>query len=738
MFNTVKILKTTLFIAAFFFPIALQCQAPDPSPAAEETLKKSNTDNAIEVVVTASRGTEQSSLEIPQSIESVQREQIDDGAYQDVQDAIHTLPNVAMSPREGSPSFWQEGFIIRGLGGQRVLTLTDGVRQSGQGIGYGGGNLSLYDLYSIERIEILRGPASVLYGPDAFGGVVNIISREPKRRSEWGINGGAQYMYNGANDLNRMGTYVDFGDEDSSNILSASFNHANDVHLPDGEDSNNGAYKSWDISGKSDYYFCDDTRLRILGSWNRNLDVRIMDESAVLPIAMFPPPGSQSPITIPIDFKFPVYQRSMFGTELETRNISSEIESLKTAIHWQQIHRSFMRSTGYYTTGSPGFAGPPLFIDPRASVAVSTFHTNDLVNSFEWANQGRLHFGEHKAILGVDVAYDNSYLPETDTEQVIAVAGRGSVVMPPFDLIKRVRADADQYRLGIYAEDTWDAGLVDLKPGVRLDYSHVSNQQTDFSSDPVGFSASLGATHYLTKQDSLYSSLASGYRAPDIGERFQDGITNLGVPNRIIGKEDIDPERAWTMEGGYKRRSSKSEISLAVFATKVQRYIGTKSLGVIQGVYTEQYDNLGTVDFWGSELEGAYHFSDFCKFNLAIGRTWTDSADKVNVPNWIFNYGPSFVIPVNEMWLKDINTGVYLRTALKSKEEFHRLGRESFEGASFTTLDWKVSMQLGDTLFGKGKLVSGIENLLNRKYKEPFYNMYQPGRSGYVGLQFDF
>ena len=161
---------------------------------AEEVARKVDYD----VVISASRGAEQDPLNIPQAVEAIRGSELSNKAYTDVDEAIRKTSNVSLAPAEGNPNFWQEGFSIRGLGAQRVLTLTDGVRQVGQGIGYGGGNLSLYDLYSIERIEILKGPASVLYGTDAFGGVVNIITRNPSLREEFGLNGGATYLYDGS------------------------------------------------------------------------------------------------------------------------------------------------------------------------------------------------------------------------------------------------------------------------------------------------------------------------------------------------------------------------------------------------------------------------------------------------------------------------------------------------------------------------------------------------------------
>ena len=70
--------------------------------------------------------------------------------------------------------------IIRGLGYNRVITINDGVRQEGQQ--WGDEHGIEIDEASVQRVEILKGPASLLYGSDGMGGVVNIISNVPVER----------------------------------------------------------------------------------------------------------------------------------------------------------------------------------------------------------------------------------------------------------------------------------------------------------------------------------------------------------------------------------------------------------------------------------------------------------------------------------------------------------------------------------------------------------------------------
>jgi len=711
-------------------------KTPEVAQVKNEKLQQSGVSD-MKVFVTASRGEEQNPLDVPQALSTVTRETIDATEYVDVHDAIQTLPNIGLAPSEGNPNYWQQGFTIRGLGAQRVLTLTDGVRQAGQGIGYGGGNLSLYDMFGIERIEVLRGPASVLYGTDAFGGVVNVITRSPQRRTEFGVNGGLRYTFDSSRDLNRVGGYTDFGDDTYGVVFGSSYTHSGQPNLPDGEDPNSGSYRNLGLWGKADFYLTKDTKFRLLTNVDRNSDVLIEDDTITLPIAVFGKPGSAKPITSPLYFQFPTYQRSLVGAELTSQKPMDSMESFKSGFYWQQLYRRFHRETAFYPTFSPGFAGPPTFINPSASVATSETDTRDRVNTFEWQNQARFNFEPHMLTVGMDLGYDNAYLPETETIQQVAQAGIGPVVRPPTTK-ERVRADADQYRLGVYAQDSWNLAPFEVIPGARFDYHAVTDDKSEFDDNVYGFSGSIGTVYHQTEQQSLYMTLATGFRAPDLGERFQDGIVNFGAPTRIIGKADLDPEHSYSAELGVKRRDGALDTDFAVFGNHVTEYIGTTPIGVIQGFATEQYENLGTVDLYGGEVASRYAINESLSVYANASRTWTNEGDKVDVANWAFNYGSEYVVPVSIPAVERVTAGVQGRTLLNPKDKEGKNGRESFESGGFTVFDLNLNLDLGKTKFGRGAIVSGVRNLFNREYREPFFTLLQPERNAFVSVQFEF
>lgn len=139
--------------------------------------------NTLDTVVVTASGFEQNIVDAPASISVVPREKLEQGSYKDLHDALRDVPGVILTPSDNN----SRDISLRGMGAQYTLILVDGKRMSTretQTNGSTGTDQSwIPPLEAIERIEIVRGPMSSLYGSDALGGVVNIITR--KVAKEW-------------------------------------------------------------------------------------------------------------------------------------------------------------------------------------------------------------------------------------------------------------------------------------------------------------------------------------------------------------------------------------------------------------------------------------------------------------------------------------------------------------------------------------------------------------------------
>ncbi|WP_293612984.1 TonB-dependent receptor [Ponticaulis sp.] len=212
-------------------------------------------DNKLEEIVVTASGRAQSVEQAPASISIIGREELERTPYREVTDALLDIPGVTVSSGEGN----SRDISIRGMSPQYTLILVDGKRLSAREARTNGGNISegglLPPLESIERIEVVRGPMSSLYGSDAMGGVVNIITKRVS--DEW--NG--QVRLNGTHQLeDGYGNYQDANFYLSGPIiadtlgvqLSGSLNHREGDQViggtPERNDSSINAKFTWRVS----------------------------------------------------------------------------------------------------------------------------------------------------------------------------------------------------------------------------------------------------------------------------------------------------------------------------------------------------------------------------------------------------------------------------------------------------------------------------------------------------------
>ena len=174
-------------------------QAPPPPPPAEEPkppeeagkeeTKGEAKDASVfyEVTVTAT-STPQDVFDVPNPVSVINRIEIERRMPNTATDLLRNLPGVdvnGVGPQQPRP-------IIRGQRGQRILVMEDGIRMNNPRRQSDFGELpSLVDTNGVERVEVVRGPGSVLYGSDAIGGVLNIITTQPPSDADSPPFGGA-------------------------------------------------------------------------------------------------------------------------------------------------------------------------------------------------------------------------------------------------------------------------------------------------------------------------------------------------------------------------------------------------------------------------------------------------------------------------------------------------------------------------------------------------------------------
>ncbi len=167
----------------------------------------------LDNIVVSASGFEQAMVDAPASISVISREELERTRVTSIADALRNVEGVDVGGAVGKTG--GRNISIRGMPSDYTLILIDGRRQNAAGSvtpnGFGETSTSFFPpVSSIERIEVIRGPMSTLYGSDAMGGVINIITRRVGR--EWTGSIGVENTFNEDRD---------FGDRREINLYTS-------------------------------------------------------------------------------------------------------------------------------------------------------------------------------------------------------------------------------------------------------------------------------------------------------------------------------------------------------------------------------------------------------------------------------------------------------------------------------------------------------------------------------------
>jgi len=171
-------------VIAALLAVSVLATAPASAPADEPSVPPRNASDEAErddaevrtIVVTGTR-TERSLAETPVATQVIDRNEIVQSGGENVAEVLEETPGVVLSRGVGGT-----GIMLQGLDPQYTLVLVDGQRATGRVDGTL--DLTRFPSEDVDRIEIVRGPGSVLYGADALAGTVNVVSRRPSRPHE--------------------------------------------------------------------------------------------------------------------------------------------------------------------------------------------------------------------------------------------------------------------------------------------------------------------------------------------------------------------------------------------------------------------------------------------------------------------------------------------------------------------------------------------------------------------------
>ena len=516
-----------------------------------------------EVVVTGlSKATQIKRSPIP--IVSVSHATMVSNINTNIIDAITKVPGitaVTTGPNISKP-------YIRGLGFNRILTLYDGVRQEGQQ--WGDEHGVEVDQYSIERVEVVKGPASLSYGSDALAGVVNLIPTQPAPEGK--IIGDITREYQTNNGL--------FG---GSAMLGATKNGFEWMgRLSDKEASNYKNKIDGRVYGTAFRERDANLYLGLHGHWGfSHASFSLYDDKQKIP------DGSRDDAT-------GKFTKQITEDDIYRPIVSdNELKSYAIAGTYQHVRHYRLYSNNSFTLGKAGRLGINL--------------------SYQNSHRQEFAHPEQLKIPGLDLnlntySYDVKYfVPEINgwniTFGINGMYQKNDVTKGTDFIIPSYH----QFDIGpfVYAKKTIDK--IDISGGIRYDNRSFTSDQLYTKPNPAtgfdmpiadtagadfrfsnikhnysGFSGSFGFTYNATDKLSFKANIARGYRAPNISEISSNGV-HPGTNSYQIGGLNFKPEFSTQEDIGVVYASKFVVVNLSLFNNNIQNYIYNQKLVTATG-----------------------------------------------------------------------------------------------------------------------------------------------------------
>ncbi len=572
--------------------------------------------------------------------------------------------------------------MIRGLSQQRVLVLVDGIRMSEQRPG--GNHVFSLDPAQIERIEVVRGPASVLYGSDAIGGVMNIFTKKADEQTGDAFRAHLEQSLSvdSATDGWKETTHLRFG-KGRFNFFAGGFNRdAENIDTPHGH-LNNSFYEgyTWWAGGN---YIGDDWKL----------DASYYEMRADI--------GIPAPAVFKKDY-FKDETHRMFRASYQRDSISEIVDQFKLDFGFQRHGRHRVRRR------TPP-VGPPIVGDLEVNIWLD-------IDTYTLDPQLTLDLGGgHVVTTGVNLFYEDA-----GSDRTIRDTASGWV-NPVFDKVP-VIPDSERLGAGFYVQD--EISVTDrliITPGFRYDTiesrsdGHPRHQVADSETVRDGeFSGNLGVLYKLTGNVNLYGNVGRAFRAPTLLERFFDGPHDVA---RDIGNPDLEPETSWNFDTGVKMQFERWSGTASVFYNRIDDYI-VKQLNAA-GDY--EWMNFAEVRLYGAEAGLDYQlghgFSVFATGSHVRGRNEETGGDLPAIPPLKARYGLRCDHAVGE---EDTKHHLWAELSGTSAARQKHPGPNEKDTAGWTRFDFRAGYDLGD----RWSLLFAVENLTDKSYHDHLSGAWQ-------------
>ncbi len=590
----------------------------------------------------------------------------------------------------------QATVILRGLKGSQVLNLVDGMRLNNAFFRPAPNQyLALVDSQWAEHVEVVRGPASVLYGGDAMGGVVQVITRSPRMARE--RNAEVTLLADSAQHLRSVATSLEWGGERLAGLLMGRNLDTGVLHTGGG-------------------------RLPMAGYSSRSAFLKLRYRSPSGAEAMFNVQHLRQPSTPRIDELV-----AGFGQQ----------QPASAVFRFEPNQRDFAHlrgqfSPGWWWAGSVDMhlAWQGIEDSRRTRDTGSNWENREFNRSslWGWTTQVDVWLGSQRLVYGLELWRDTvasrRFRRNVDTGQWV---GRRS----------RFPDGATMDSDALYAELDGDAGLWHWGAGLRYSRYRVDLPAGDRDEPvrlrPADFSGSLRVRRQLGTALQWVSNLGKGFRPPNVYD-----LSALGERpgNRYnVANPDLAPEQVYSLDTGLKWQGDYSFAELYLWAARYRDRISAVPTGELTetGRIIVQNRNLGRVNLHGLEAGWRWLQGDN-RWQANINWVWGRESD-------VDGSGPADRIPplngllaLDRPW-RNTQVRIWLRWAMAQKRLSARDVRDPRIDPDGTPGWATLNLALSGQWSRQWRWSLRLENLLDARYREHGSGLDAPGRNVIVRLE---
>lgn len=504
---------------------------------------------------------EEDTFEVATPVTVVPAEEIARRQPENAADLLRDQPGVdvnGVGPNQVRP-------IIRGQRGLRVLFLENGLRLNNARRQTDFGEITgLVDLDTVQSMEVVRGPASVLYGSDAIGGVLNVITQKPAVAAGRRLGAALGLRYGSAAEQTRLHGAVDGRFDKLSFTVEATRREGDDYQAPSGSF---GDVRLEEDTRVVDTGLEDDSLYAYLGyapAGGHDLFLRYSRYRAGQAGFGFVEPallGEGDDFRIRIVYPYQDFDRVVLGYVGSALG-SALADSVEVQVYSQSNERELANDIDINI--GPLFPGAP-----DSSVEADTLNFTDLDTLGGRAELFKLIGQAHLLTYGAEAYEDDSRNTDFSTTTTTL-----RFPFPPFEVVDVQTDDlanapnATNTSWGVFVQDEILASA-SLKLILGARYQKVETraeptpgweiQGLDFDDDSTVWSAS--ALYRLTDYLHLVGAYGTAFRAPNIIERLFNGPTPEGAGYQILNSDLVSEESdTWDLGLKYRRRNAYLEV----------------------------------------------------------------------------------------------------------------------------------------------------------------------------------